>query len=720
MKHIINVVNQIPVNFDQGINKMSNGLSTILDSVQDQYDMWSVGWTGLPAPDYQEHQRLLQELKSKHRYIPIFLEEDEIEGYFNGFSNSSLWPLLHYLSSISHYEEQWYEYYHKVNERYANAILEHARDGDAIWIHGHYFMLLPALLKKQRPELEVGFFFHTPFPSYELFRCHPKREELVAGVLGADLIGFQTFGYMRHFRSTVLRVLGLESEINIIKYKGYKTKLDVYPVGVNWQLINEIKGSAAYHQSLKEFKNTFNNKKLVLSIDQFDFSKGLLNKLMSIEKYLKDNPKERDTVKFIMLVVPSWEEINEYVHLVHDVEHAVGRINGQYSSINNIPIHFLNNRFSFSQICALYSLADVALITPLVDGMNLIAKEYIAVNLEEEGALILSEFAGASQELFNAHTVNPYNINQVADAIYSALHMTSKERKDTLLTMEDRIRNNDAIYWAKSFLQDLEKRTKETETGSIKRLNSGIAKKFRNKEIKKALFLDYDGTLREFVDIPSKAVPSENLIDILNKFNERSDFDVHIISGRGTDFLDKHFSHYEFTLIGEHGYFLKSPHSKWKTLIGKVDMSWKEEIIDIFQLYSLSTPGSSVEEKNSAIVWHYRRSDPEFGAWKATELIGDLTEAISNLPVEIHHGRKIVEVTSQHVNKGLAMASFLNEKTYDLVLCAGDDKTDERMFFSNDESIISVKIGDGETQANYRISTPHQFRKFLLSILNGN
>ena len=719
MKHIINVSSRLPLaKSDNQIHKFSNTISTVMDSIMHEHDIWWIGWADVNLEEYIERDKLSNELKEKYKYLPIFLEDEEVENYFNGFSNSSLWPLLHYISTFSNYENNWYKSYLNVNKKFAGKVIEHARDDDLIWIHDYHLMLVPAFIKELRPDLKVGFFFHTPFPSYELFRCHPRREELLKGVLEADLIGFQTFGFLRHFRSTVLRVLGIESKVNSIIYSGHNTQIGVYPVGIDTKMIDNVKTGESYKEIFMTDKKNFKDKNIILSIDHLDSSKGVLQKLMAIENFLRDYPEKRENVVFIIVAIPSREETGEYEHLTHDVDHAIGRINGQYSSLTNVPILFLNKRIPFKEALALYALADVALITPLVDGMNLMAKEYIYAKESGEGVLILSEFAGASQELFNAIMVNPYNIDQVEDAIVQALEMERAEKKSMMKSMLDRIKSNDALYWANSFIGDLDKldSTNITER-NIKILDESVAKQFKNKSIKKALFLDYDGTLREFVNIPSKAVPGEELIDIFNKLNERSDIDVYIISGRNKGFLEKHFGHYNFTLIGEHGYFLKEPNSKWKTLVGEIDMSWKQEIADILKLYSLSTPGTEIEEKNSALVWHYRRADPEFGTWKANELIGELTEVISNLPVEIHHGRKIVEVSSQYVNKGLAMARFLNEKKYELVLCAGDDKTDETMFYFEDIPLISVKIGDGETKAGYRISTPQQFRKFLTKIL---
>lgn len=718
MKHLITVSCRLPSSEDHAHKKQTSSELGSSIEVGDNtiYEIQRIGWTGVAAPEHRDRENIARNLFRDHKHTPVFLNEDQIENYYNGFCNSSLWPLLHYISTYSHYDESWWDHYQEVNQIFADKVIDRYREGDLVWIHDYPLMLVPKYIKRKIPEAKVGFFLHTPFPSYELFRCHPNRESLLSGVLGADLIGFQTFGYLRHFRSTVLRLLGIESEINQINHEDTFTEMGVYPVGVKANLIKNVMESNEYKDYISDYRENFRGKKIVLSADRLDLSQGILKKLNAIESFLTENPEQQEKVVFIILTIPAREELNDFERLTHDVEHAVGRINGHFSSINNIPIHFVNKSISFNQLCALYSIADVALVTPLMDGMNLIAKEYVACNPEGDGALILSEFAGASHELFNAIMVNPYNNNEMCDSILRALSMPVEEKQKRLHSMLKRIEGYDSIYWAQSFIEDMQK-VSETIRDSTKSLNKdSIISLFKDRTTSKALFLDYDGSLREFVDNPADAIPSEDLLEIFERFNHRDDLDVYIVSGRDTEFLDKHFGQFDFTLVGEHGYFIKPIGGEWKTLAGDIDLGWKDTILEIFRMYSFSTPGSSVEVKHSSIVWHYRQSDPEFGAWKAASLIGELTETISNLPVSIHHGQKIVEVSSQHVSKGIAVAKFMNDNSYDLSLCAGDDKTDETMLYFDDDSVITVKIGNKETEAGYRTATPRSFRTFLNSI----
>lgn len=719
---LFNVACQLPSPDKTGrVKQTAKVLSNTLTGANDRsYQVQRIGWTGKPAPDHEQREQISRQLKAEQQQIPVFLDETEIKEYYDGFCHTSLWPILHYLSGHADYQQQWFGTYRAINEKFADMVSERYRPGDVIWVHDYHLMLVPQLLRKRLPNARIGFFLHTPFPSYELFRCHPNRTELLSGMLGADLIGFQTFGYLRHFRSTVLRLLGIESELDQIVRDDATTAINVYPAGVKTEIITQTQSSEDYQTCLEKYRKTFKKKHVVLSVDRLDQSQGIQKKLRAVEKYLAENREERERVVFILLVSATGAHSRDVRQLVHDIEHAVGRINGRYSTVDNIPVHYLNRWVPFTELCALYNLADVALVTPLMDGMNIIAKEYVAIKQSaSRGVLVLSEFAGVSEELFNAIRVNPYDTDEVSQAIDRAINMPEDEQRVRLDSMIARISSYDAAYWASTFLKDLET-SRAKQDDKTRALDDEITARFQEKGTRKALFLDYDGSLREFVDSPEDAVPSDELLEIFRLFDQREDLDVYIVSGRDQRFLEKHFGTFKVTLVAEHGFFYKKPGKDWETMVGDIDLSWKETIARIFQYYSMSTPSTKVEEKHSALVWHYRQADPEFGEWKAANLIGELTETISNLPVAIHQGQKIVEVSSQHVSKGMAVARFMNENKYDLMLCAGDDRTDETMLYFDDVNVITVKVGDKDTDAAYRVSSPQSFRRFLSSINKGH
>ena len=716
MGKLINVSNRLPVKYGKTLKKSSGGLVSALEGIRKDLELIWVGWAGVSLRSEAEKKEMDKKLTSEFNYYPIHLTKKDVKRYYDGFSNSSLWPLLHYMTVYSNYDDKWYETYEKVNALFCDKILEIADEDDLIWIHDYHLMLLPRLIKKKNPQIKIGFFLHTPFPSSEIFKCHPRRYELLKGLLGSDLIGFHTFGYMRHFKSSILRILGLESEINNIHHMGRMTRVGVYPIGINRSSFETTLQTQAYKDQLKKYQNNYQNKKVVLSVERLDYTKGIPKRLQAIEKFLQDNPSLRESTIFIFIAIPSRENVNEYQHLVEEVQGNIGHINGKYATLTNSPLHFIHREVQFADLCALYSLANVAMVTPLMDGMNLVAKEYIACKPRGDGCLILSEFAGAAQELFTAIMVNPYHVDEVSKAIKMALELPDENRRKNMQLMRDIVIQNDASVWGKNFISDLKKCSVETLATITKALEPAIIQELK-KTGHRALFLDYDGTLREFENIPENATPTADFLECLERWKTKKDLDVYIISGRKRDFLEKHFGDYPITLIAEHGFYFKSYEKDWEVLGKEMDMGWKSTISDVFQLYSRSTPGSSVELKSSSLVWHYRKSDPEFGKWKSDELLSELTEVISNLPVEIHRGKKIIEVRSQHVNKGIAMAKFIQENNYTWVLCAGDDQTDESMFRYKSKKVFTVKIGDGDTEAQYRIDSPKKFRRLLKKII---
>lgn len=716
MKKIITVSNRLPITIGKEIKRSSGGLVSALESFQETADLKWVGWVG-GMPDPKQRRRLTQELAEKFGYLPVYIEEPDATDYYDGFSNSSMWPLLHYMTTYSKFEAGWFEAYKRVNALFADTILALCEPQEVVWIHDYHLMLLPLMLREKAPDLKIGFFLHTPFPSSEVFRCHPNRTALVEGLLGADLVGFHTYGYLRHFRSTVLRVLGIESEINSIAHDRHRTFLGVYPIGINAEKFSRELSSPAYRRHLEEYKAAHQGKKVVLSVERLDYTKGIPNRLDAIEKFLASS-SHREKVVFIFISVPSREDVEAYQHLVEEVRSRIGQINGKYSTIKNIPLHFIHQSISFSELCALYALADVCLVTPLIDGMNLVAKEYIACQQDDSGVLVLSEFAGAAQELPNALIVNPHDIEQMVAALEEAMAMAKRESKKRMLPMRERVMSYDAAQWARLFLNDLDglrpviERPEGVQASSMEMLAPAI------KAERIALFLDYDGTLAEIKKKPSEARPDEAIKTLFRDLEAAPGVDVYLTSGRKREDMLHWFGALPFTLIAEHGFFYRSPKSnRWQAFDDKADLSWMDTIIEIFQHYAGMTPGSFVEVKSTSVVWHYRESDPEYGTWKANQLTDELYEMLTNLPVEIHHGKKIVEVCSIQVNKGTAMDHFLSQTDYDWVVCIGDDETDESMFRLTNDTLVRVKVGDGATSADHRIGSPAQVRWLLNQFL---
>jgi trehalose 6-phosphate synthase/phosphatase len=717
-KSIINVSNRLPVTVGEGeVTRSSGGLIAALEGMgAGSYDVKWLGWPGGEIGDERRRAEVERVLGAEFGCTPVFLTAAEAEGHYEGFSNSSVWPLLHYLPTMFRYESRWWDAYREVNRKFCQKVLSVAHDGDLVWVHDYQLMLLPAMLKEAKAALRVGFFLHTPFPSYEVFRYHPKREDLVAGMLGADLVGFHTFGYLRHFRSSVLRLLGVESEITRIRHHGHTTHLGVYPIGINARRFAEELDKPEYHEKVSHFRDVYRGKRLILSVERLDYTKGLLRRLKAIDLFLgRLAPDERDTIKFIFISIPSREGVDEYRALREDVEAEIGRLNGKYATLNNSPIHFIHGSVGFTELCALYGASAVGMVTPLVDGMNLVAKEYVACQRDEPGVLVLSEFAGAAEELFHAILVNPYDPGAVADALRDALAMPEAQRRRRMEPMRGHVMRLDAGRWAKSFIDELASREAAADhphptEEAVRRVREALDGRARV-----ALFLDYDGTLRELERDPAAAAPNTAVRNLLDALARRQGVDVTVVSGRTPQDLESFLGGYDFGLVAEHGAALRPPHARrWEQADRNVTYGWKDQILQVFQLYQESTPGSWIEDKRTSLVWHYRRSDPEFGEWKARQLATDLSAMLSNEPINVRHGKKIVEVTAAQVNKGAAVMRCLEGQAYGLVVVAGDDATDESMFRLDLQNLVSVRVGEAQdSHAQYSVPNPAAFRRLV-------
>ena len=728
---LINVSNRLPVTLGKDkITKSSGGLVAALEGLSaDEYDAKWIGWPG-GAVEPDQQPEVEKTLVEEHGCIPVFLTQEEADAHYEGFSNSSVWPLLHYMPNYLRYEPGWWDTYHAVNQRFADKVLATAQDGDLVWVHDYQLLLVPAMLKAARPDLRVGFFLHTPFPAYDVFRCHPRRRELVEGMLGADLLGFHTFGYLRHFRSTAAQLLAVETEITRVRTAdGHRALLGVYPIGINAPKFDETLDGADHTARKDKFRETFGGKQLVLSVERMDYTKGILHRIEAVDDYLA-GLEDRDGVKFIFVSVPSREGVEDYQDLREDVESRIGRLNGKYATLHNSPIHFIHGSVEFADLCALYAIADAAVVTPLIDGMNLVAKEFLACQRDHAAPLILSEFAGAAEELFGALLVNPYDASAVAGSITQALAMPEEERRARTGPMRERVMHYDAGRWARGFIEELAATGEDRDGNDARESAAGLAaaaarlRDALGSGQRVAMFLDYDGTLREIVRDPAAARPSDAARALLDALAAHKNLAVTVISGRTPDDLDSFLGSYPFGLVAEHGASVRAPGGKaWERRDEQVDYGWKALVRPILRLYEEATPGSAVEEKRSSLVWHYRRVDAEFGAWKANQLAETLGAMTANAPVQVRHGRKIVEVVSTEVSKGMAASRILDHlpegEQPALVLCAGDDTTDESLFTVAAESLISIKVGDGPTAARYHVADPAALRRFLLEALGG-
>ena len=715
------VSNRLPVRVgpDGKPVRTAGGLASALTGAG--VDATWVGWPGICTEDVDDVAALEASMAAID-VKPVLLGRDEYDGFYEGYSNGTLWPLLHYMTERARFEDEWFGLYRQANQKFADAVLEVAEDGDTIWIHDYQLFLLPNMLRESGMDLRVGFFLHTPFPSSEIFRALPQRGSVLRGLLGADMIGFHTYNYLRHFRSALLRVLGIESDMGTVLADDRQVQLGVYPIGHDHVGFTTALHSKGFLAALETHSTELAGKKLLLSVERLDYTKGVPQKLAAIRRFLETNPERALEVVFVIIAVPSRKEIEEYTQLTEDVQREVGAINGDFGTVGHAPLQFLYRSFPQAELAALYALADVCLVTPLIDGMNLVAKEYIDCKNHDIGArpgvLVLSEFAGAAQEMSQAILVNPHDVRKMSEAIEHALEMSVEEMELRTEVMRKRVRRNDSAAWAKKFLTDLGSASEVNhpeEGPRFPNLAADLARRAHDGD-RIALFLDYDGTLRDFVSDPDAAVPDEQLRPLLEGLSAHPSVDIAVVSGRPASFLQKHFSGGSITLVSEHGYrWLLPGKEEWTLIREHIDTDWKDVVLPHLQQAADSTPGSHIEEKLSSIVWHYRSADPEFGLWQARGLLSEMTDVTANLPVSVHHGKKIVEVASQLVNKGQAVKALVGEWNPKVVLAAGDDQTDETMFaldMEEDVDYVTVHVGNSPTRA-IRQTSIRGIRSFL-------
>jgi trehalose 6-phosphate synthase/phosphatase len=710
--------------FKESSGGLVSGLSAYLDSMKgSQFTksgyIW-VGWPGVAVED-----KLQDDLKSKalsqFNAYPVFLTERSMEKFYQGFCNKTIWPLFHYFPSYTVYDKSFYEHYKCVNQIFCEAVLNLVKPDDVIWIHDYHLMLLPRLLKDKKPDIPVGFFLHIPFPSYELFRTLPAewRSEILQGILGADLVGFHTHDYTQYFLRCVLRILGHEHNLGNIFLHDRVVKVETFPMGIDFQKFFSAAGTPQIQQEKEQSWRSLKDFKIVLSIDRLDYTKGIVNRLEGYELFLEKNPQWHKKVTLVMIVVPSRIGVEHYQQIKKQIDELVGKINGKFGSVEWTPIIYQYKFISFEPLVAMYSASDVALITPLRDGMNLIAKEYVASRADATGVLIISEMAGASKELTEAIVINPNSVEEIAAALKTALEMPAEEQIRRKLIMQDRLRRYDVIRWANDFLDQLTsvvERQKKLHCRLLGQTDKNQLISDFTQARRRLLLLDYDGTLVPFAGEPGAAKPPLSLLTILKELSTDVRTSLAIISGRDKNTMGNWLGDLNAVLIAEHGVWSKDKNTDWQ-LIKPLNNNWKSTILPILQIYADRLPGAFVEEKEYSVVWHYRRAEPELASIRARELTDDLTAFTANLDVQVLQASKVVEVRCGGVTKGIAAMQFLANQNFDFILALGDDRSDEDMFSVLPETAYTIRVGMCRSHAKFNLYSHTQVIELLKGLL---
>ncbi|HEX15863.1 MAG: bifunctional alpha,alpha-trehalose-phosphate synthase (UDP-forming)/trehalose-phosphatase [Deltaproteobacteria bacterium] len=719
MRRLLIVSNRLPVIVEKRRKKFHlqpsvGGLATGLGSFYQSYNSVWIGWPGIASERIEDGEAgdLTERLWEEFRCKPVFLSQREVEAFYHGFCNHTLWPLFHYFTQHAFYRREHFEFYKRVNAAFCKAVLEEVQEGDIIWIHDYHLMLLPKLLREEVPRATIGFFLHIPFPSFEIFRLLPWRKELLEGLMGADLLGFHTYDYARHFLASVRRLLGYEHTLGTLQTEDRVVRVDAFPMGIDYERFAQAADDPKVKREVARLQGRLGPRQVILSIDRLDYTKGILQRIEAFARFLGKRPEYREKVTLILVAVPSRTQVEHYRLLKREVDELVGRVNGEYGTIGWNPIWYLYRLLHFPVLNALYRLADVALVTPLRDGMNLIAKEYLASRVDGTGVLILSEMAGAATELGEALLVNPNNEDELIEALERALTMPIEEQVERNRAMQRRLRRYTVKRWAKDFLDSLDKvkaLSRERETKLLTpALRAKLLEDYRGAK-RRLLFLDYDGTLVPFSSRPEMAAPPPELLEVLRKLGVQRGNEVVIISGRDRGTLERWFGSLPVSLVAEHGAWIKE--GEWQAALPLED-SWKEEIRPILEFYTDRTPGSFIEEKDFSLVWHYRRADPELAEIRARELKDELLTLTANLNLGVLEGSKVLEVKDTSINKGRAALRWL-EESWDFIFAVGDDWTDEDIFAVLPQWAYSIRVGLSPSQARFNILSHTQVRELL-------
>lgn len=703
---------------------------TGLEKFHDEQNAWWVGCTGNDDYYYSSDEKeFLSKRLLDHKCTAVFPEISDYRKHLHGFSRNTLWPLFHYFRENAEYNIDEWEAYVNVNRNYAETICALMGENDTLWIHDYQLLLLPQMVNKLRPDVSIGLFLHIPFPSFEIFRLLPWRLEILEGMLGADLIGFHIFDYVRHFMSSVRRLTGLDTVFNRLALGERTMKVDAFPKGINYELFTSEVGLSKSRQKEEKYsvQNGFekyflgSDKKFILSIDPLDYTKAIPQRLMAFEKFLAENPEYHEKVSLILVAIPTGERGKSFTRIKRRTDELVGRINGEYATLGWTPVIYTNHQYTVDELITLYSNCEIALILPYRDGMNLVAKEYVAARTDGTGVLILSELAGASKELHEALVVNPNNLDDVSNAIRSAIEMDAEEQERRLKVMQKRLRRYPLERWANEFIASIEE-VKNSQRKSLTRKIDDTRKRTiierYNNSARRILFLDYDGTLAWFRKDPLEARPDKELYHILNNLISDPSNTVVIISGRDRETLGEWFGgDMNINLIAEHGVWLRNIGDDW-TMLEQIDNGWMDSILPLLEYYVDQTPNSFIEHKNFSLVWHFRGSDPDLGVQRSWELKEQLRHLTANLNLEIMDGDKVLEIKYSGINKGRAAVSKMADSEYDLVMAIGDDWTDEYTFEAMPEDAITIKVGTKTTKALYYVESVDSVRQLLGSIIN--
>ncbi|XP_050368921.1 alpha,alpha-trehalose-phosphate synthase [UDP-forming] 1-like [Argentina anserina] len=775
------VANRLPVSaVREGEDSWSleispGGLVSALSGVNDIEARW-IGWAGVNVPDDIGQKSLTKALAEK-KCIPVFLDEELVHQYYNGFCNNILWPLFHYLgfpqedrTSTRSFQSQ-FSAYRKANQMFADVVKAHYEEGDVVWCHDYHLMFLPKYLKDFNSKMKVGWFLHTSFPSSEIHRTLPSRSELLRSVLAADLVGFHTYEFARNFVDSCTHILGLKATTEGLRDEGRITRVAVFPIGIDPDRFTRTLEDPKVQEHITELREKFAGRKVILGVDRLDMIKGIPQKILAFEKFLEENPNWRDKVILLQIAVPSRTDVPEYQKLTSQVHEIVGRINGRFGSLTSVPIHHLDRSVGFQALCALYAVSDVALITSLRDGMNLVCYEFVACQNAKKGVLILSEFAGAAQSIgAGAILVNPWNSSEVSNSIFQALNMSWEEREKRQKLNFAYVRTHTSQKWANAFVSELNDTVVEAQLKTRQVLplvpNREPVQRYLQAN-NRLLILGFNATLTEPVDEPERRSDQNKEMELklhpglkepLTALCNEPNTTIVVLSGSDRAALGENFGELNLWLAAENGMFLRPANGEWKPMMPEhLNMEWLKSVKDVFEFFTERTPRSHFELRETSIVWNYKYSDAKFGRLQARDMLHHLwTGPISKAAVDVIQGSHSVEVRAVGVTKGAAIDRILREivqsksmtSPIDYVLCVGHllgKDEDVYTFFEPDlptdisgnarwpcpekiqsnvldlkENYYSCSVGTTRTNARYLLQSSDEVVSFLKELASAS
>ncbi|QXV66756.1 bifunctional alpha,alpha-trehalose-phosphate synthase (UDP-forming)/trehalose-phosphatase [Mucilaginibacter sp. 21P] len=731
MSKLLIISNRLPLTIEKHgetytCRQSSGGLVSAIDAFlsQTENDRFNRRiWVGVSEYPEKTWMAAIPSAAGEYEFLPIFTPAKQYDQYYNGFSNSVIWPLFHYFPSFADYTPSFYESYKKVNAKFAEELAKVIDSEDTVWIHDYHLLPLSGMLRKQFPRLTIGFFLHIPFPSYELFRQVPRewQQELLQGMLGADVIGFHTTEYLKHFCNCVSKVLKTPVSNDIIYWQDREICVKAIPIGIDYEKFQEKAADRTVLLKRSEYLRSKQDRKLIFSVDRLDYTKGIFNRLKGYREFLVQNPGYRGKVVFTLVIVPSRDNISKYAERKRMIDEYIGNFNSRFGNISWQPVIYQYGHLTVEELVGMYTACDLALITPIRDGMNLVAKEFIASRRDRQGVLVLSEMAGAAEELTEALLINPNDRLEIARMIRQGLEMSTSEQEARMTAMQEKIRTSDVNNWATSFFHTLDE-VKDQQQQRMPKLLDNFAKARLLEDYKaadrKLFLLDYDGTLAPFCADPQLAAPSPEVLQTLAELSADPGNEIYVVSGRDSDTLAKWLGHLRVGLIAEHGLKQRSVDEDWKKRTGIDPGQALAPVQQLMERFTQTCPGSFVECKEASVAWHYRKSDLTLGPIKAAQLHQLIEKQIDASTLSVLQGHKVLEVKAATINKGNAVTAILHGQAYDFLLCAGDDRTDEDMFrqLRGRSDAFTIKIGAEASLAEYNLLTPYLMLELLQRI----